>query len=72
MRRPTIESPRAFALVAAATLLAALPAAAAAQQLASNVPDSLEVATLAPTPIAPRARPTRRGAVTRTAGSRAR
>ncbi|HEX5181270.1 MAG TPA: hypothetical protein VFW04_18210 [Gemmatimonadaceae bacterium] len=51
MRRPTIESPRAFALVAAATLLAALPAAAAAQQLASNVPDSLEVATLAPTPI---------------------
>jgi len=51
MLRPRIESPRALALAVGATLLAAVPAALAAQQVAYNAPDSIEVATLAPTPI---------------------
>lgn len=50
MLRRTIETPRAVALVAVATLLAAAPAVLGAQT-AYNPPDSIQVATLAPTPI---------------------
>jgi len=50
MLRRTIETPRAVALIAVATLLAAAPAVVGAQA-AYNPPDSIQVATLAPTPI---------------------
>jgi len=50
MLRRTFDTPRAVALLAVASLLAAAPAALGAQA-AYNPPDSLEVATLAPTPI---------------------
>lgn len=50
MLRRTIDTPRAVALVAVATLLAAAPAVLGAQA-AYNTPDSIQVATLNPTPI---------------------
>lgn len=50
MLRRTFDTPRAVALLAAASLLAAVPAALGAQAT-YNPPDSLQVATLAPTPI---------------------
>lgn len=50
MLRRTFDTSRAAALVAVATLLAAAPAALGAQA-AYTPPDSLQVATLAPTPI---------------------
>lgn len=50
MLRRTFDTPRAAALMAVATLLAAGPAALGAQA-AYNPPDSIQVASLAPTPI---------------------
>ncbi len=50
MLRRTFDTPRAAALVAVATLLAAAPAALGAQSPYSPA-DSIQVATLAPTPI---------------------
>ena len=50
MLRRTLDTPRAAALAAIATLLAAAPAALGAQA-AYNPPDSIQVAMLAPTPI---------------------
>jgi len=47
----TFESPRAAALVAVATLLAAAAPAAVAAQAATTPAESIEVATLTPTPI---------------------